>query len=179
MDAALPSWPGLGKRPSSGLIDLGSDRGRLGAAVPQDVTHGRQRRPSVPEIGRQRVPEDMGPLTRGCKASALQRAPHHRTDRDRVGAAPLGGLHAEEDTSGRTARAHGGESGPSSLANVLGHGETVAPSPCAANEQRARLPIAIVSRHRDDVARAQAETSHQEHKSVIALAGRMVLRATL
>ena len=80
--------------------------------MPEDITNVRHRRPSVQEIGRQRVPEDMGPLTRGFKASALQRAPDNRTDSDRVGEATLWGFHAEEDTSGRTARAHGGEIGP-------------------------------------------------------------------
>lgn len=131
------------------------------------------------EIGRQRVPEDRSPLTRGFKARALQRAPHNRTDSDRVGEATLGGLHAEADASGRTTRAHGGERGHYSLANVLGQGETVAPAPFAADEQCARLPIQILSRHRDDFAWSQAETSHQEHHGVIALAGGMVLIATL
>src|SRR3989442_7392764 len=111
MDSYRTSWPGLGERPSSGLIDLGVDLGRLGSAMPQDVTNFHHRRPSVQEIGRQRVPEDMGPLTWGFKASALQRAPDNRTDSDRVGKATLRGLHAEEDASGRTARSHVGEIG--------------------------------------------------------------------
>jgi len=179
MGSCLTSWPGLGERPSSGLIDLGRDRGRLGSAMPQDVTHFHHGRPGVQEIGRQRVPEDMGPLTRRFKAGALQRAPANRTDRDRVGEATLRGLHAEEDASGRTARSHVGARGHYSLANVLGQGETVAPSPCATDEQCACLPIQIISRHRDDVARSQAETSHQEHNGVIALTGRMVLIAAL
>ena len=111
MDSSLTSWPGLGESPSSGLIDLGIDLGRLGSAMPQDVTHCRQGRPGVQEIGRQRVTEDRGPLTRGCKSGAFQTAPPNRTDSDRVGEATLRGLHAEEDASRRTAWAHVGEIG--------------------------------------------------------------------
>jgi hypothetical protein len=52
MDSYLTSWPGLGERPSSGLVDRGIALGRLGAAMPQDVTHFRHGRPGMQEIGR-------------------------------------------------------------------------------------------------------------------------------
>ena len=179
MDSSLPSWPGLGERPSSGLLDLGRARGRLGSALPQDGTHCRHGRPGVPASGRQRVPEARGPLTRGCKAGALQRAPHHRRESDRVGEATRRGLPAEADAARRPAWSHVGARGPASLANVLGQGETVAPSPCATDEPCPRLPSQSISRHRDACTRSQAETSHQEHHGVIALAGGMVWMATL
>jgi hypothetical protein len=179
MDASRTAWPGLGESPSSALSDLGIARGRLGSAMPQDVTHVRHGRPGVQELGRQRVPEARGPLPRGCKAGALQRSPHHRTESDRVGAATLRGLHAEADASGRTAWSHVGERGHESRADVLGEGETVAPSPCAADEQCARLPIPSIERQRDACTRSQAETSHAEHHGVIARAGGMVWMATL
>jgi hypothetical protein len=147
--------------------------------MPQDVTNFPHGRPRAQEIGRQRVPEDMGPLTGEDKASTLQRAPDNRTDRDRVRKATLGGLHAEEYAAGRTARSHLGKIGHQSLANVLGQGETVAPSPFATDEQRAVVPIDIIQRHGNDFTRSQAETRHQEHNGVIALAGGMVLIATL
>jgi len=79
--------------------------------MPQDVTNFRHGRPGVQEMGRQRVTEDMGPLTRGFKSGALQPSPNNRTESDRVGEATLRGLHAEEDASGRTAWSHVGEIG--------------------------------------------------------------------
>jgi hypothetical protein len=53
MDASRTSWPGLGERPYSGLIDLGIALCRLGAAMSQDVTNFRHGCPGVQEIGRQ------------------------------------------------------------------------------------------------------------------------------
>jgi hypothetical protein len=82
MDASLTSWPGLGERPSSSLIALGRDLGRLRAARPADIANVRHGRPGLQESGRQRVPEDLGALTRRFKPGALQCAPHKRPDRD-------------------------------------------------------------------------------------------------
>jgi len=179
MAAALTSWPGRSERPSSRRIDLGRALGRLRAARPEDSAPVRPGRPCRQESGRQRGPEARGPLTRRCTPGALPGTPAQRPESDRVGATIWRGLHTAEDASGRTARAHVGARGRDSLANVLGPGQPIAPSPLAADEEGARLPSPSISRHRAACARAQAATRPPAHQGVSTLARGLGLLAAL
>lgn len=130
--------------------------------MPQDVTDLGHGCPGVEEMGRQGVTQEIRALKRDFKFSPLQGAPHHRADRDRVGKTPLWGLHADENTAGRTARSHVAEIGHPGLANVLRERHQVPLSAWASDEECARLPVQVISRHGDDFARSQPQASQQE-----------------